>query len=437
MILMDRSMTTWRALATLYLLSLLAGRAPAAEPPPWLAGLDAGGTLQVLCLGDSISDGWQMTRPEADAYPALLQEMLAARWPAAQVEVVADGQPGGDSTGGLWRLEAHLEAIRPQVVVLQFGGNDKGTGDGLLNLPRYEANLRDLVAMCRAAGARPVLCAPPMHELVLGMPFPTAAARIAAELDVPLANFDRALKQNLVDSRGVFPFGIHPLEYGHARLADVVYPAVREAMGAPLAARLTFEPCNPAAAAAPAPVSLDVRLDNLTPTPVAGRAWVEVAAAGAETALDVAADGAWQGAVEVPLPPPAADARSREFPLRLHADLGSERLLERAVLAEVPLLSSGYGGALAASNLTGQATTWGGVADLAAQVTLTNDANRLTVTVTVQDDVVVPADGPPRGDGIELYLDLRPDGQRGAPPWSDQCLALMVGLGADGAATVT
>lgn len=79
---------------------------------------------RILCLGDSVTFGWGAS-VDAAAYPAVLEEILAARG-LAGVEVVNAGMPRWNSADLLDLYVTRLTPLRPQTVVLMLGWNDIG-----------------------------------------------------------------------------------------------------------------------------------------------------------------------------------------------------------------------------------------------------------------------------------------------------------------------
>src|SRR5439155_9566964 len=99
-----------------------------------------------------------------------------------------------------------------------------------------EQNLRAIVERSRAAGAKVLLAGlmlPPSYGPEYAAAFAAVYPRLARELDVPLLPF---LLEG-VAGRGELnlPDGIHPNAAGHARMARLVAPRVKQALraGAP------------------------------------------------------------------------------------------------------------------------------------------------------------------------------------------------------------
>lgn len=185
------------------------GEAPAA---------DAGKT--VLVLGNSISAAYGLqTQTGEPGWVQLLQERLGPR------HRVVNASISGDTTaGGLARLPRTLALHKPDIVVIELGGND-----GLRGYP--VASIRaNLVAMTRAvlaAGARPVLAGMqmtpnlgPRYTKAFSRMYPDVAAETGAAL-VPFILEGVALDEKLMQRDG-----IHPNAKAQPVLLDNVWPVL-------------------------------------------------------------------------------------------------------------------------------------------------------------------------------------------------------------------
>lgn len=83
------------------------------------------GVARVLCLGGSTTYGWKV-KDDTQTYPAWLERVLAADLPQGieGIEVINAGLPGGTSAELLTHLHFKWRYYRPDVVVLNTGGND-------------------------------------------------------------------------------------------------------------------------------------------------------------------------------------------------------------------------------------------------------------------------------------------------------------------------
>jgi len=110
----------------------------------------------VLVLGDSISAAYGIQR--AQGWVALLAQKLALLDDTHQV---VNASISGETTGGgLARLGTMLALHKPDILILELGGND-----GLRGYPidRIQENMRNMVELAQTAGA---------DVLILGMRIP-------------------------------------------------------------------------------------------------------------------------------------------------------------------------------------------------------------------------------------------------------------------------
>lgn len=84
----------------------------------------APGCRRILALGGSTTYGNTVTTDEA--YPAVLERLLAARTPAGCVEVINAGLPGASSAHHVARYRAIYAGLAPDVVTIYVGWNDYG-----------------------------------------------------------------------------------------------------------------------------------------------------------------------------------------------------------------------------------------------------------------------------------------------------------------------
>ncbi|MED5619332.1 arylesterase [Ideonella sp. BN130291] len=120
----------------------------------WLAGTSAAPAAtqpkRILVVGDSLSAEYGLAR--GTGWVALLERKLAQERIAASV---VNASISGDTTaGGRSRLPALLVTHKPTHVVLELGANDALRG---LPLATTRKNLDDMVAACKASGARVLL----------------------------------------------------------------------------------------------------------------------------------------------------------------------------------------------------------------------------------------------------------------------------------------
>ncbi|HEX3966869.1 MAG TPA: arylesterase [Edaphobacter sp.] len=103
----------------------------------------------IVCFGDSLTAGYGADAGKS--YPDYLQAALDAK--GYRYRVVNEGISGNTTKDGVERVDT-IVAMKPAIVVVEFGGND-----GLRGLPIADsrANLDKILATLKATGAKVVL----------------------------------------------------------------------------------------------------------------------------------------------------------------------------------------------------------------------------------------------------------------------------------------
>jgi acyl-CoA thioesterase I len=170
----------------------------------------------IAAFGDSLSAGYGV--PPGRSYPDCLQRELDRR--GCSYRVVNAGVSGDTTTSGLVRIDGVI-ALRPVIVILEFGGND-----GLRGIPvrSSEANLEKMIVALRKSGSAVVLAGmtlPPNYGPDYIRSFEGMYATLAARHKLPLIPFLLAGvggNANLMQDDG-----IHPNAEGSLRVAAGVF----------------------------------------------------------------------------------------------------------------------------------------------------------------------------------------------------------------------
>ncbi len=192
-----------------------------------LAALPASGTTAtvpprtILVLGDSVSAGYGLAIGEG--WGSLLQGRLKTQ--GYGYRVVNASVSGETTTGGLARLPRALSVHRPQIVVLELGGND-----GLRGLPleTSRANLEEMIQLSKAAGAQVVLLGmkmPPNYGPRYAQGFERTFAELARKHRLPFEPFflDKiALVPGMLQADG-----LHPTAKAQPAMLDSVWPVLK------------------------------------------------------------------------------------------------------------------------------------------------------------------------------------------------------------------
>lgn len=193
---------------------------------------DVSGVRTILMLGDSLTDGYGVSRSQA--YPALIAQK--ARVAGYKFDVVNVGVSGDTTAGGLRRLPKHLTQ-KIDILVLALGINDAFRG---VPVEQMRANLQAIIDRTRERY-------PNVAIVIAGMQLPLYGAdsyvRTFGEMFKELAEKNHAaLIPYLLAGVGGdpslnLPDRVHPNAAGQRILAENVWrvlePVVQKATAAP------------------------------------------------------------------------------------------------------------------------------------------------------------------------------------------------------------
>jgi acyl-CoA thioesterase-1 len=178
----------------------------------------------LVCFGDSITAGYGLQPNEA--YPAALQRRLDAA--GYHYKVVNEGTSGATTKDAVASLPAVLKQ-QPQVVVVEFGGND-----GLRGLPLdvTRKNLDAVLTQLEAAHVKVLLAGitlPPNYGTDYIHTFEGIFRELAAKHHVA---FVPMLYKDVIKQPGTIQAdGIHPTAKGSEILADTLLPVLKPLLG--------------------------------------------------------------------------------------------------------------------------------------------------------------------------------------------------------------
>ena len=181
----------------------------------------------ILVFGDSLSAGYGFDVDQS--WAALLQERLQSL--GYEHRVVNASITGETTEGGKARISTAIERFRPELVVLELGGND-----GLRGFPpqRMRENLEAIVATPRASGADVVLLGiriPLNYGPRYTREFEQVFRDVSASQEIPWIEFFMdgvALNDELMQSDG-----IHPNAAAQPILLDNAWPIIAQSLGEP------------------------------------------------------------------------------------------------------------------------------------------------------------------------------------------------------------
>ena len=175
----------------------------------------------VLIVGDSISAGFGLDTRKG--WVALLEQRLKQE--GFDDKVVNASISGDTSAGGLARLPAALATHKPDVVVIELGGND-----GLRGQPpaQLQQNLASMIQQSRDIGAKVLLLGmqiPPNYGKRYVEAFAKVFGDVAQKEKVPFVPF-------FLEGVGGHPElmqadGLHPAVAAQDKLLENVWPTLK------------------------------------------------------------------------------------------------------------------------------------------------------------------------------------------------------------------
>lgn len=397
------------------------------------ARLLRGAEITAVAFGDSLTDG--MGTDGRHSFPRLFGDCLAYRYPHSRLRWVIHGHPGATTADALARVEAEVLQEKPDLVLVQFGGNDKGWGRALRDFRADYGRL--LTQVATQTEALVIACLNPIVEENPDNAWSATAREVAAGLGLPAADLDAAIRRGDHDFRGAFPWGSHPGDFTHVIMAREVLRAFDEATG--VVPAFTCGLVTGSQLSAAPTYEVRARLRNLTEAPLDCTARLDYPDRQHDQEVALRPGGSETLRVGMPLQPPAP-GRSYSVPVHLWARNEGYGSFDAAWLAVAPAIGAIPADAagkptapvawqrLGAEALMFGRHLWLGLTDLSARFCVLALPDRLRFDVQVSDDDLTLADlnDPSRGDSVELYLDLRGDRDQGKPVYSEDVLLLQI-----------
>ena len=198
--------------------------AVAAVPAQGKSNATPAAPTTLLVVGDSISAEYGLAR--GTGWVALLNQRLARE--NLPVTVVNASISGDTTSGGRTRLPTLLTQHRPNVVLIELGGNDALRG---LPLAMTQANLLAMTQAAKAAGARVMIAGmqvPPNYGRKYGNDFAALFASVARAEGTALLPFLLKGVADGPDATALFqPDRIHPNATAQPMLLDNVWPVLK------------------------------------------------------------------------------------------------------------------------------------------------------------------------------------------------------------------
>ena len=171
----------------------------------------------ILILGDSLSAGFGMDRDQSWVHLLELRLTQSGR----SFRILNSSISGDTTQGGLSRLPRLLESYKPELVIIELGGNDGLRG---INPGVTRDNMKRMIDHSQQSGARVLLAGirlPPNYGVAYLEQFESIYADLADEYDTLLVPF---FMDGVVFTPGLLQAdGIHPNEKGQPVLLENVW----------------------------------------------------------------------------------------------------------------------------------------------------------------------------------------------------------------------
>jgi acyl-CoA thioesterase-1 len=178
----------------------------------------------VLIVGDSLSAEYGLTR--GTGWVQLMSDQAVKE--TIKVRVVNASISGDTSSGGLSRLPQLLKLHKPQVLIVELGGNDALRG---LSMQMTQQNLSAMANQGKKAGAKVMVIAmqiPPNYGANYAQQIAQAYQRVSKETGAELNNqFLKGIADEADPLKWFQPDRIHPNEGAQSAMMKNVWPQLK------------------------------------------------------------------------------------------------------------------------------------------------------------------------------------------------------------------
>jgi acyl-CoA thioesterase-1 len=175
----------------------------------------------ILVLGDSLSAGYGID--VKDGWVSLLNQRLQTQ--GYNYKVINASISGDTTRGARERLDKELETSRPEIGIIELGGNDGLRG---LSLEEMRNNLAGIIAAFSRAGSKVLLLPiqlPPNYGPVYNERFRRIYRELAASNNVVLGRF---ILEGIADKPQLMQDdGIHPRAGAQMMMLENIWPQLQ------------------------------------------------------------------------------------------------------------------------------------------------------------------------------------------------------------------
>jgi acyl-CoA thioesterase-1 len=174
----------------------------------------------IMVFGDSLSAGYGL--PQDAGWVSLLKRRLQT---VSQVSVINNSISGETAMGGRSRIEQALKTHRPDIVIIELGGNDGLRG---ASIDSIRENLEAIIEACQRHKATVLLAGmqlPPNYGMTYTQKFQDIYPQLAKRHGIKLVPF---LLDGFGSKREFFQAdGVHPTVQAQEKIVDNVWKVLR------------------------------------------------------------------------------------------------------------------------------------------------------------------------------------------------------------------
>ena len=174
----------------------------------------------IMVFGDSLSAGYGL--PQDAGWVSLLKRRLQT---VSQVSVINNSISGETAMGGRSRIEQALKTHRPDIVIIELGGNDGLRG---ASIDSIRENLEAIIDACQRHKAIVLLAGmqlPPNYGMTYTQKFQDIYPQLAKRHGIKLVPF---LLDGFGSKREFFQAdGVHPTVQAQEKIVDNVWKVLR------------------------------------------------------------------------------------------------------------------------------------------------------------------------------------------------------------------
>jgi len=178
----------------------------------------------ILVLGDSLSASYQIQFEQG--WVNLLTDRLKTSHPEVRVTNASFG--GATTAAGVQRLPILLKEVKPDILILELGGNDGLQGKPLTYI---KANLSNIIQTAQTAGTHVLLLGikiPPNYGTRYTDPFFNQYEELATQYNLLYVPF---MLQGIIENSSLMQNdGIHPTAKAQPIILDNIWPAITKAL---------------------------------------------------------------------------------------------------------------------------------------------------------------------------------------------------------------